>query len=213
MRTKPYIVGICGGSASGKTYLLHRLLHLLPSDEVCLVSQDNYYKKFEDQIKDEDGLVNFDHPDSIDLGTYARDVQRLLAGETITLPEYTFNNPEVQPRMLTFHPAPLIIVEGLFIYYHAELRCLIDLRIFVDADEHVRLTRRLRRDHSERGYSFDSILRDYSKFVAPMYEEYVAPMKKDCDIIIPNNRHMDNAIGVLATYLRDKLTNCSPNAS
>ncbi|RMG27805.1 MAG: uridine kinase [Bacteroidetes bacterium] len=202
MKPKPYIVGICGGSASGKTFLLKQLLSQLPQERVNLISQDNYYKQYEQQKKDEEGLVNFDHPESVDLDAFVRDVKTLIGGKPVSIQEYTFNNPASTARTLHYHPTDLLVLEGLFIFYHPELYKLIDLKIFVDADEHIRLTRRLRRDHSERGYSFDSILRDYSRFVAPMYEQYVAPAKKVCDLIIPNNKHMYKAIQVLVNHLK-----------
>ncbi|GAB4425726.1 MAG: uridine kinase [Bacteroidia bacterium] len=199
---KPYVLGICGGSASGKTFLLRQLLSRMPEDAVTLVSQDNYYKKLEDQHRDDEGLVNFDHPDSLDLDRFTEHIRRLIRGETVEIEEYTFNNPKVTPRVLTLSPTPLIILEGLFVFYKPELAQLIDLKVFVEADEHVRLSRRLRRDYTERGYSFESILRDYEKFVAPMYQQYVLPTRRVCDFVVPNNRHMYKAVQVIANHLQ-----------
>ena len=201
MSTKPYFVGICGGSASGKTFMLEQLMSQLPKDKVTLISQDNYYKKFEDQIKDVEGLVNFDHPDSINLDALMNDVQRLIKGESFEMEEYTFNNPAKVPKMLSFSPSPIIILEGLFIYHNPALAQLIDLKLFIEADEHIKLSRRLKRDHKERGYSIESILRDYEKFVAPMYHQFVAPTRIACDIIIQNNKHMYKAIQVVVNHL------------
>ena len=202
---KPYIIGICGGSASGKTFLLRQLLSQLPEEAVTLISQDNYYKPLEAQIRDEEGLVNFDHPESVNLDRLLADVKALMRGETFEIEEYTFNNPKIQPRLIPMRPAPLMILEGLFVFYRADLAQTIDLKIFVDADEHVRLSRRLRRDHKERGYSYESVLRDYEKFVAPMYHQYVYPTRQRCDFIIPNNKHMYKAIQVLVSHLRTVL--------
>ncbi len=201
MDKKPYIVGICGGSASGKSFLLDQLMHTLPSAEVCHVSQDNYYRKYEDQKQDAEGLVNFDHPDSVDLDRLAEDLHRLLSGETVTLEEYTFNNADQIPDTIHMEPRRLIILDGLFIFYHAEIARQIDLKIFVEAEEHIKLARRIRRDDKERGYSVESVLRDYERFVAPMYHQFVGPGKWTADLIVPNNQHMYKAIQVLVHHL------------
>lgn len=202
---KPYIIGICGGSASGKTFLLNQLLNQFTEDQVTLVSQDNYYRPLEDQHRDEEGLVNFDHPDSVDLDKLHTDLKALMEGKTLHIKEYTFNNPKVHARTLELRPNPIILVEGLFVYYRQDLAQLIDLKVFVEADEHVKLTRRLRRDHTERGYTIESILRDYDKFVAPMYHRYVAPSKQIADLIVLNNRRMYKAIQVLVHHLHSIL--------
>ncbi|MEM7513247.1 MAG: uridine kinase [Bacteroidota bacterium] len=199
---KPYIVGICGGSASGKTFLLNQLREQLKDLTISEVSQDNYYKPLEDQVKTPEGLVNFDHPDSLLLEELYVDMDQLIQEKSITREEYTFNNPTATASMLKIDPSPVIILEGLFIYHLPELRRLIDLKVFVEAEEHIKLARRLRRDISERGYSLESILTDYTKFVAPMYEKYVEPTKRECDLIIPNNRHMYKAINVLVNHIR-----------
>lgn len=198
---KPYIVGICGGSASGKTYVLQRLLATFSPDQVALISQDNYYKPFENQRKEHDGLVNFDHPDSLDLAAFARDLHTLIEGGEISLTEYTFNNHDVVPRVFNYRPTPVIVVEGLFIFHLPELAEQIDLKIFVEADEHIKLARRLRRDVAERNYTFDETLRDYERFVAPMYKKYVEPTKNSCDLIIQNNVRVDTAVKVLMDHL------------
>jgi uridine kinase len=205
MSQKPYIIGICGGSASGKTFLLKQLMSQLPGDKVSLLSQDNYYKKLKDQVRDPEGLVNFDHPDSINLDQLFTDIQKLIHGESFELEEYTFNNPQKTPQIFHYSPTPILILEGLFIYHKPAMSQLIDLKLFVEADEHIKLSRRLKRDHRERGYSIESILRDYEKFVAPMYHQYVAPTRAKCDMIIPNNKHMYKAVQVIVNHLRAML--------
>ncbi len=201
----PYLVGICGGSASGKTFLLNQLLTQLPASDISLISMDNYYKPMEEQKVDEEGLVNFDHPDSVDLDRMLADVRKLLAGQTLHIEEYTFNNPRIVPAMLEIKPARVIILEGIFVFYRPELAQLIDLKVFVEADEHIKLSRRLRRDHTDRGYTIDSILKDYEKYVAPMYQRFVVPAKQICDIIVVNNRRMYKAIQVLVHHLESVL--------
>ena len=117
------------------------------------------------------------------------------------MPEYTFNNPDVEPKTISYAPAPIILIEGLFVFYHPSVMNRLDLRVFVEAEDHIRLARRIKRDGKERGYPVDEVLDMYLKFVAPMYRKYVEPFKHDCDIIIPNNDHMENAVDVLAHHL------------
>ena len=199
---RPFIVGITGGSASGKTLFLKSLIDHFDSDEICLVSQDNYYKDRHLQPKDENGIENFDTPQSIEFDEYARDIQALKNGETVTRKEYTFNNPNVVPKMLTFNPARIIVVEGLFVFYFPELAKLLDLKVFIDAKDYVKLKRRIVRDNSERGYDLDDVLYRYEKHVAPTYEKYIEPFKYDADVIIPNNNKFDKGLKVLVSYLK-----------
>ena len=206
MNNKPYLLGICGASGSGKTFLLNKLLERLGAENITLVSQDNYYRKLEDQVREPDGRVNFDHPQSFEMDRWVEDMRKLMAGTSIHLDEYTFNNPAHPPRKISYHPNPLIILEGLFIFYPEAMDELYDLKVFVEADEHIRLSRRLRRDQTERGYSMDSILIDYQRFVAPMYQQFIAPEKMNSDLIIPNNTNMDRAVEVLCHHLTQKLS-------
>lgn len=202
---KPFIIGICGGSGSGKTFLLNQLLSKLPAEKLTLISQDNYYRPYEEQDQDEEGLVNFDHPKSVNLALLTEDMKRIMSGETIQIREYTFNNPAHTGSDIIMAPAPVLILEGLFIYHLEELRELMDLKVFVDAPEYLRLYRRLKRDEIERGYTNASVLRDYERFVAPMYTQFIEPTKKYCDMIIPNIVEVNNAVEVLAAYLKSKM--------
>ena len=202
---RPYIVGICGGSGSGKTFVLRKLMEALPAEHITLISQDNYYKEKAEQVQLPDGLVNYDHPESLDLDGYRRDIISLQSGKSIEVVEYTFEVPR-PPQTFIFHPRPLIILEGLFIYHVPELGNLVDLKIYVDAEEHIKISRRLRRDIIERDYSMEETLRDYERFVAPMYKEYIAPQRMLADLIIPNNVHIEKAVEVLADHLKGRLT-------
>ncbi|WP_297336645.1 uridine kinase [Algoriphagus sp.] len=198
---KPFIVGITGGSASGKTLFLERLLSTFEPDEVCLISQDNYYKPRHLQPVDAQGVHNFDMPQSIDFEQYAADIRRLQAGETIQREEYTFNNAAKKPKMLTFASAPVIVVEGIFVLYYPELAKLLDLKIFIDAKDYIRLKRRIIRDKVERGYDLDDVLYRYEMHVMPTYEKYIEPFKNDADLIVPNNQSFDKALDVIRTFL------------
>ncbi|MEZ4686268.1 MAG: uridine kinase [Bacteroidia bacterium] len=201
MSSQPYIVGICGGSASGKTFLSRQLLARFPKEKITFLSLDEYYKPKDQQVHDEEGLVNWDHPRTLSFDELVKDIESLVRGETIQREEYTFNNPHAIPAMLTFRPAPVIVVEGLFILHEKALRDLFNLKVFVDADEHIRLDRRLRRDTTERGQTMDQVLTDYTKYVAPMYEQFVSPQRQHCDLIVPNNKHMYKALDVLVNHL------------
>lgn len=201
---KPFIVGITGGSASGKTLFLKRLLSTFDSGEVCLISQDNYYKPKDLQPVDAQGVHNFDTPYSIDFEQYATDLRKIQDGKTVNREEYTFNNSSKKPRMLTFTPAPVIVVEGIFVFYYPELADLLDLKIFIDAKDHIMLKRRIIRDKVERGYDLEDVLYRYEMHVMPTYEKYIRPFKDKADLIIPNNYNFDKALEVIRAYLRAK---------
>jgi len=210
MSQKPYIVGITGGSASGKTLFLKRLMNSFSENEVCLVSQDHYYKERELQPVDDQGVKNFDTPFSINADHFAADLAKLLRGESVEKQEYTFNNPNVVAGKVTFKPAPVIIVEGIFVFYYPEVADQIDLKVFIDAAEHIKLKRRIIRDKVERGYDLDDVLYRYEKHVAPTYEKYIKPFIYDADIIVPNHQQFDKALEVITTFLRSKLPTTQP---
>lgn len=202
---EPIVVGMTGGSASGKTYFLNSLLRAFQPGDICLVSQDNYYKPRETQPVDENGVKNFDTPQSIDFDAFRQDLTQLKAGHTIQRLEYTFNNPNVKPRLLTFAPAPVIIVEGIFVFFDKELSDLFNLKLFIEAKNYLMLKRRITRDALERGYDLDDVLYRYEKHVAPTYERHIEPLRHEADLIIPNNQHFDKALSVVVAYLKSEL--------
>jgi uridine kinase len=201
----PYIVGITGGSASGKTLFLKSLLHAFAPHEICLISQDNYYKPRHEQPRDENGIYNFDTPFSIDFELYAQHIKDLRNGKQVIKQEYTFNNPQAVPAMLTLQASPIIVVEGIFVFYFPEIASLLDLKVFIDAAEHIKLKRRIVRDKDERGYDLEDVLYRYEKHVMPTYEKYIAPFKSDADIIIPNNLHFERGLEMLIVFLKSKI--------
>jgi len=201
----PYLVGITGGSASGKTTFLRRLLAAFPERDICLLSQDNYYYPRQDQIRDAQGVENFDLPESIDSAAYAADVRHLRDGEEVRRLEYTFNNPAAKPAELVFRPAPIVVVEGIFVFHFQEIAKLLDLKVFIDAQEHVKLHRRIVRDRDERGYDLTDVLYRYTHHVAPTFEKFIKPYKNEADIIIPNNQHFEKGLEVLIGFLRGKV--------
>lgn len=202
---EPYIIGITGGSGSGKTYLLKCLLDAFKEGQICLVSQDNYYKSRDLQPVDEAGFHNFDTPSSIHYEDYLRDILTLKAGKSVQRIEYTFNNPDVSPQLLSFKPAPIIVLEGIFVFYDPNLLPLIDLKVFIDAHEHVKLKRRIIRDSIERGYDLEDVLYRYEKHVSPAYEKFIKPYKSEADIVIPNNDGFEKGLAVLVAFLKEQL--------
>ncbi len=193
--SKPYIIGIAGGSGSGKTFFLNRFLDHFTIDEVCLVSQDDYYIPVaHNMTPEENKLYNFDLPRTIDADAFEKDVQQLINGKVIYKKEYTFNNPNATPKMLEIKPAPILIIEGLFIMHFKGIAELMDMKVFVDADEAVALERRLKRDLLERGYSNDDVMYKWIHHVVPAYNEYLLPYKEECHKIIINNTNTTDNI-------------------
>src|ERR1700744_2542048 len=207
---KPFIIGIAGGSGSGKTFFLKCFFKTFSHDEVSLVSQDDYYFPVPPGMSaEENKLFNFDLPDTIDHQHFEDDINSLLAGNSITKKEYTFNNPGLVPKMLEIKSAPIIIVEGLFILHFKKLSALLDMKIFIDADDDIALQRRLKRDLLERGYSHDDVMYKWVNHVVPAYKEYLLPFKDECDQVITNNTHVaDDIICVteaISKTLREKI--------
>ncbi len=198
-------IGITGGSGSGKTFFLQGLSSRFSKDQLCLISQDNYYKPRDQQPIDENGVKNFDLPTSIDREAFLQDLLKLKSGQDVIKKEYTFNNPSAAPKQLVFKAAPIIVVEGLFVQYFSEIAKQLDLKIFIEAKDHVKLGRRIKRDQVERGYDLDDVLYRYQYHVMPVYESLIEPLKHYADLVIPNNSNFDKALEVFTTYLSNKI--------
>lgn len=199
------IIGIAGGTGSGKTTVVHRIMNQLPDAEVGVISQDSYYKKNENLSYDERALINFDHPRAIDFDLLVSHLNQLKAGETIQQPIYSFVTHNRTEDTISTHPRKVMIVEGILILAHAELRELFDIKIFVHADADERLIRRLKRDIAERGRDMDEVLNRYQKTLKPMHEQFIEPTKAFADIIIPNNNYNTVAIDMLRTVIHQKI--------
>ncbi len=206
----PFIIGIAGGSGSGKTFFLKCFLEHFTNEEISLVSQDDYYFPVAHKMTPEENkLYNFDLPETIDYHHFKEDISKLFNNETIYKKEYTFNNPHAVPKLLEIKPAPILIVEGLFILHFREIAELLDMKIYIEADEEVALERRLKRDLVERGYSHDDAMYKWINHVVPAYKEFLLPYKDECDQVITNNTHVaDNIICVteaISKELRERV--------
>ena len=194
------VIGITGGSGSGKTHFLKKLMEATPAGAVTLFSLDNYYFPIEQQEKDENGVQNFDRPESLDRARFHRDLKRLIAGETLEISEYTFNHRDLPVRHITIPAAPIVIVEGIFTFYYEEVYELLDLKIYIDTPDYLMLKRRIVRDARERGYDLDDVLYRFEHHVTPSYREYILPTKRKADLIIPNHDQFDAALAVISEY-------------
>lgn len=202
---KPFLVGIAGGSASGKTLFVQMLKECFTKDKVCFISQDEYYHKKTLQPKDHKGIANFDTPDSIDFRSLRADLEKIKKGIRVQRKEYTFNNPNLKPGIITYTPAPVVIVEGIFILHFPEIVEQLNLKVFIEAGELVRMKRRIQRDRIDRGYDLEDVLYRFEHHVAPSHERFIEPSKQIADIIVPNNFHFHNALEVLTVFIKSKI--------
>jgi uridine kinase len=207
---KPFIIGVAGGSGSGKTFFLKCFREHFTSSEVSLVSQDDYYFPIAHKMtKEENTLYNFDLPSTVDHEHFEDDIARLVRGETIVKKEYTFNNPDIEPKMLEIKPAPILVVEGLFILHFRKIASSLNLKIFIEADNDIALGRRLKRDLLERGYSHEDVMYRWANHVTPAYNKYLLPYKGECDQVVTNNSHKADDImcitGAISKELRRKI--------
>lgn len=201
----PFTIGITGGSGSGKTFFLQGLSACFNPDEICLISQDHYYKPLHQQHRDENGVENFDLPTAIDREAFLHDLLQLKAGLHVAKKEYTFNNPTAAPKFIEFKAAPILVVEGLFVQYFEEIANELDLNIFMEAKNHLMLTRRIKRDGVERGYDINDVLYRYEHHVMPVYEQLIEPLKHNADLVVPNNSHFERALKVLVGFLKSEV--------
>lgn len=202
---KPYIIGISGGSGSGKTSFIRRLRANFSEEELCILSQDDYYLPRDQQHRDKNDEFNFDLPKSFDKKKFRKDIERLMTGEAVEILEYTFNNPKAAPKILIFRPAPVLVIEGLFVFHFKKVAPLLDLKVFINAKENLKIIRRIMRDQVERGYPLDDVLYKYQHHVLPSFERFIQPYKEEADIVVNNNQDFERGLEVLSGFLRNKL--------
>lgn len=199
------IIGIAGGTGSGKTTVVNQILNQISQEEICVISQDSYYKETDNLSYDERTKINFDHPNAIDFDLLVKDLKLLKEGNVIEQPVYSFVTHNRTKDTLKTHPRKVVIVEGILIFNNLELRSLFDIKIFVHADADERLIRRLRRDIKERGRDLDEVLSRYQTTLKPMHQQFIEPTKNYADIIIPNDKHNTVAIDIVRTVINEKL--------
>jgi uridine kinase len=208
MKNKPYVIGIAGGSGSGKTFFLNCFLNHFRTDEICLISQDDYYIPVGELTQEQNKLHNFDLPNAIDDKQFFTDIQKILNGETIYKKAYKFNKKNAEQEILEIKPASILIIEGLFILHYPEIASLLNLKIFIQAQEEVALQRRIKRDFIERGYSENDVRYKWNNHVLPSYNEYLLPYKTLADKIIDNNLNIaDQIIKTTAEISRELKVN------
>lgn len=199
------ILGIAGGTGSGKTTVVNQIIKHLPTDEVCVISQDSYYKGNDHLSYEERTKINFDHPRAIDFELLVKHLKELKAGNIIEQPIYSFVTHNRTKDTVQTHPRKVVIVEGILIFNSEELRNLFDIKIFVHADTDERLIRRIRRDISERGRDIDEVLNRYQNTLKPMHQQFIEPTKNFADIIIPNDKFNTVAVDIVRTVINERL--------
>lgn len=194
----PFVIGVAGGSGSGKSTVSQQVLASFGADMVSVVMQDDYYRDQSDLPPEVRRKQNYDHPDAFDWPLLVRHVQALRNGETIAMPEYDFTIDNRSTRTIPVKPAPVVVIEGLFALYDADLRDMMSLKIFVDTAPDVRFIRRMQRDIAERGRSLESIVGQYLDTVRPMHKQFIEPTKRHADVILPHGAN-DPAVDIITT--------------
>ena len=199
------VIGIAGGTGSGKTTVVHQIMNQLPQTEVGVLSQDHYYRATTDLSYEERAKINFDHPRSIDFELLYEHLKDLKEGRAIDQPVYSFVTHNRVDDTIHTHPRKVMIVEGILILADKKLRELFDIKIFVHADPDERLIRRLKRDIAERGRDMEEVLNRYQNTLKPMHEQFIEPTKAFADIIIPNDRYNTVAIDVVRAVINQRI--------
>ena len=199
------IIGICGGTGSGKTTVANRILETVSASEVAFIQQDSYYRNLKDLPVDYRGAVNFDHPDALDNDLLVNHIRKLKGGGSVELPIYDFKaNARLNDTVL-IEPKPIVIIEGILIFVDPRLLEQMDIKVFVDTPDDIRFIRRLRRDIAERGRTVDSVIEQYLATVRPMHIQFVEPSKRYADVIIPEGGHNLVSIELISGKIRERL--------
>lgn len=198
----PLVIGVTGGSGSGKSYLLKKICDGFDEGDISILSMDNYYKPIEEQVQDSNGIENFDLPEAIDREKYFQDLTKLINGESLDLNKYQFNQNDIGPTKILVKSAQIIFVEGIFTFSYDELLPLYDLKIYIDTPMHLMVKRRILRDAKERGYDLEDVLYRFEHHVVPAYEQYILARKNLADLVVPNINSVQSAIGMIQGYLK-----------
>lgn len=200
-----YIIGIAGGTGSGKTTVVSKIQEALGDERIAVIPQDSYYNSNWDLTMEERRKVNYDHPDAFDWKLLRQQIQELRAGKAIEQPTYDYITSSRQQKTVHVEPCEVVIIEGIMALYHPRVRELMDMKIFVDADTDVRLIRNIIRDTVERGRTTDQVIDRYMKVLKPSHDEFIEPTKRHADLIIPNGGKNLQAIDILRTFIVNKL--------
>lgn len=198
----PIVIGVAGGSGSGKTTVVRRIVDSLGPDQVTVLDHDRYYRDRNDLRLEERAALNYDHPDALETDLMVRHVHELKAGQAVDVPVYDFTRYARLASTESVPPRRAIIVEGILVFVDAALRALMDIKVFVDTDDDTRFIRRLQRDVAQRGRTMESVIDQYQSTVKPMYLEFVEPSKRYADIILPQGGHNAVAIDMLLSLIR-----------
>lgn len=199
------IIGIAGGTGCGKTTVVNQIINELPPNEVGIISQDSYYNDLSHMNMEERVKVNFDHPSAIDFDLLSQHLEQLRSGKAVQQPVYSFREHNRTGETETTVPRKVMIVEGILILTHPEVRDLFDIKIYVHADSDERLIRRIKRDVDERGRDMQEVLNRYQTTLKPMHQQFIEPTKEYADIIIPNNKYNTVAINIVRTIINERL--------
>lgn len=199
------IIGIAGGTGSGKTTVVNQIIEELKNEEVDVISQDSYYQETSHLTFEERKKINFDHPKSIDFDLLVSHLKDLKAGKNIKQPVYSFKEHNRTGETIEIEPRKVIIVEGILILTHPDIREMFDIKIYVHADSDERLIRRLKRDIAERGRDLEEVLSRYQTTLKPMHQQFIEPTKEFADIIIPTNRYNTVAVDIVQTIIKQRL--------
>jgi uridine kinase len=194
---KPFVIGVAGGSGSGKSTVADRVIAMAGHERVTVLALDSYYQNRSDMDFDQRVLLNYDHPDAFDWGLMRTQLAALRNGDSVDMPVYDFATHSRLQSTTFVRSAPIIVVEGLLVLWEPELRALMDLKVFVDADADVRFIRRMRRDISQRGRSVDSVIAQYLETVRPAHLQFIEPSKRYADVIIPHGGMNEPALDML----------------
>ena len=209
---KPIIIGITGGSGSGKTTIAHEIANQIEAnDRIVIMTQDSYYKDNTGLPMSERQKINYDHPNAFDMPLLEVQLNQLLHRKSIEMPTYDFTEHTRSDKTVHINPADIIILEGILVLFNEEIRNLMDIKVYVDTDDDIRFIRRLERDMKERGRSLDSVINQYLTTVKPMYHQFIEPTKRYADIIIPEVGENNVAIDMLTTKVRSVLNRTHKN--
>lgn len=202
---KPLVVGVAGGSGSGKTTVVQRIIERIGEDEILLLQHDSYYRDLSHMPFEDRAKQNFDHPAALETELMIRHVQALLDGYSVDIPQYDYANHVRADASVKVTPRRVILIDGILIFYERDLRAMMDIRLYVDTDHDVRLLRRIKRDIIQRGRSLENVLHQYEHYVRPMHFDFVEPSKRYADIIIPHGGENVIALEMVDALIKGRL--------